>query len=197
MYLTASFILASSSPRRKALLDQIGLPFQVQKRPVRETVDPGLSPSDVVQHLALRKAMPVAAEYPTALTLGADTIVVHNGDILNKPDDAGEAHAMLQRLSGTTHTVCTGYAILHPTSDRTVRNVECTQVTFADLADQEIQSYVATGLPMDKAGGYGIQDEMGPLFVDRIEGDYYTVVGLPLRAFYQTLTSEFADLVSV
>jgi septum formation protein len=141
--------------------------------------------------------MPVAAEHPTALTLGADTIVVHDGSILNKPGDAESARAMLRQLSGTTHSVYTGFALLHPSSDRCVRRVERTDVTFAALSDAEITAYVNTGSPLDKAGAYGIQDAMGPLFVESIEGDYYNVVGLPLHALYQELTSHFDDLLSL
>jgi septum formation protein len=178
------------------LLEQLGLTFTVQKRSVSEDVDASLAPPDVVKHLALRKAMPVAAAHPTALTLGADTVVVHEGDILNKPTSEADACAMLRRLSGTTHTVYTGYALLHPASDRTVRGVAQTDVTLGTLSDAEVSAYVATGSPLDKAGGYGIQDSMGPLFVEAIHGDYYTVVGLPLRSLYETLSADFGDLLS-
>ena len=197
MYLSTSLILASSSPRRKTLLEHLGLPFTIRKRPVNEHVSSDLAPSDVVTHLALRKAMPVAAEHPTALTLGADTVVVHEGEILNKPADAADACAMLARLSDTTHSVFTGYALLHPATDRTVRRYARTDVTMAALSEAEIEAYVDTGSPLDKAGGYGIQDNMGPLFIKGIAGDYYNVVGLPLRSFYHTLQTDFDDLLSL
>lgn len=197
MDLSVSLILASSSPRRKTLLEQLGLPFTIQKRPVNEQVRSDVSPSDVVTRLALRKAMPVAAEHPTALTLGADTVVVHDGDILNKPADADAACAMLARLSDTTHSVYTGFALLHPATDRSVHRCARTDVTMAPLSDAEIQAYVDTGSPLDKAGGYGIQDSMGPLFVTGIAGDYYNVVGLPLRSFYRTLQTDFDDLLTL
>lgn len=195
MQVSTRLILASQSPRRHALLEQLGMAFTVQVSPADETIVDDLPPDEIVQSLARRKALPVAAEHPTALTLAADTIVYHDNRVLNKPEDADEAHRMLRSLSGTTHTVHTGIALYHPKSDRAVTRADATRVTFGTLSDDEIKSYVDSGSPMDKAGGYGIQDHTGPLFVERIEGDYYTVMGLPLRCLYVTLRSDFADLL--
>jgi septum formation protein len=195
MQVSAELILASQSPRRQALLDQIHVSYTVRVSPADETVDPGLGPQQVVHRLADRKATPVAAEHPTALTLAADTVVALDGEVLTKPQDAAHAAEMLRRLSGTQHTVYTGLTLLHPASDRQATRVEATEVHVASLSDSEIDAYVATGSPLDKAGGYGIQDHTAPLFIDRIDGDYYNVVGLPLRRFYHLLQTHFGDLL--
>ena len=197
MNLLTPFVLASGSPRRRRLLEGLGLAFEVVVSDVEEAVDPTLTPEAVVQHLAYKKAAAVAASHPEALTLGADTVVVLAGDILGKPANKGEAQAMLRRLSGATHQVYTGIALLHPRSNRCRTSHEVTRVTFGALTDQEIDAYVASGSPMDKAGGYGIQDDHGALFVARIDGDYYNVVGLPLHRLYRLLQDEFTDLVAV
>ncbi|MGI9174407.1 MAG: Maf family protein [Rhodothermales bacterium] len=197
MNLLPPFVLASGSPRRRRLLEGLGLAFEVVVSDVEETVDPALSPEAMVQHLAQKKAAAVAASHPEALTLGADTIVVLEGDVLGKPAHEAEARAMLRGLSGATHEVYTGIALLHPRSNRCQTSYEATRVTFGALTDQEIDAYVASGSPMDKAGGYGIQDDHGALFVARIDGDYYNVVGLPLHRLYRLLRDEFTDLVTV
>ena len=155
-----------------------------------------MAPEDMVQVLALRKARHVAAQYPDALTLGADTVVVLSGDMLGKPDSPAEAERMLRRLSGATHSVYTGIALLHPPSNRTVHTSERTDVTFHTLCAAEVTDYVASGSPLDKAGAYGIQDNYGPFFVRRIAGDYYNVVGLPLHRFYRILNEHFPDLLA-
>jgi len=191
------FILASRSPRRKRLLEQTAIEFQVQESPADEAVSNDLSPPDVVRTLALRKASPVARAHPTALVLTADTAVDHNGEVLGKPAHPNEAHRMLQRLSGTTHRVHTAFALTHASSDRQTSAIATTEVTFARLSDREITAYVDSRSPLDKAGGYGIQDHTGPLFVKQIKGAYYTVVGLPLRLLYQTLQRTFGDLLEV
>jgi septum formation protein len=128
--------------------------------------------------------------------LAADTVVAHDGEILNKPESPGHAETMLRRLSGTSHTVYTGIALAHAATDRETTAVEETDVVLAPLTDAEIRTYVDSGSPMDKAGGYGIQDHTAPFFVERIEGDYYNVMGLPLRRLYQTLRREFGDLLA-
>lgn len=193
--LQVPFVLASQSPRRRLLLQQLGLTFTVQPHRDDEVWPDGLPPSVAVETLAIQKAAPVAALNPEALTLGADTIVVLEEEVLGKPRDATEAHAMLRRLSGATHIVYTGIALAHPASGRQVATHEATTVTFAALREEEIQAYVASGSPLDKAGAYGIQDDHGALFVRRIDGDYYTVVGLPLHRLYHTLQTEFGDLL--
>ena len=173
-------ILASSSPRRRALLEQIGVAFEIETAAVDEGDDPRAN--------ALAKARTVAARHggEDVVVLGADTIVVLDGEVLGKPVDTGAAAAMLRRLSGRTHAVVTAYAVVDVRSgDEVVRSVE-TAVTFRSLADAEIDAYVATGEPLDKAGAYGIQGR-GAVLVERIDGDYFTVVGLPLADFAVTL----------
>ena len=190
------FILASESPRRRRLLEQLGLTFEVRAHGVEEIHPPDASPEDIVLDLSLRKAEPVADAEPGALTLGADTVVVLDGEVLGKPADAAHARLMLQRLSGRTHEVFTGIAIVHAGSDRCVTAHEATAVTFAEMSEEEIDRYVATGSPIDKAGAYGIQDDCGALFVSRIDGDYYNVVGLPLHRFYRMVRYAFPDLMT-
>ena len=197
LLLRAPLVLASQSPRRRALLDRLGVAFSVHPSHADEAFPPGASPADVVEALALRKAALIAPEHADALTLGADTVVVHGDDVLEKPADATEAFVMLRRLSGETHTVYSGLALVHPATDRTVTAHEATAVTFADLSDDEIAAYVRTGSPLDKAGAYGIQDDLGAVFVSRIEGDYYNVVGLPLHRLYRLLRDHFADLLDL
>lgn len=194
MHLHSDLILASASPRRRTLLQMMGLSFNVHPSDIEEVVPEGVAPGVVAQSLALQKAKAVAPLYPDALTLGADTIVVLDGEILGKPVDPADACTMLRRLSGRTNTVYTGFALVHPASGRHTAHVEATGVTFGAMADQEIAAYVATGAPMDKAGAYGIQDDRGALFISRIEGDFYTVVGLPVHRLYRVLRNEFTDL---
>ncbi len=194
MKLTCPFVLASRSPRRKKLLEGIGLTFTVQESQSDEVIHAGMAPQDVVQALAREKAEDVAALHRDALTLGADTIVVLDGDILVKPVDPEDAVRMLQRLSGRAHTVYTGIALVHPASNRIRSAYVSTEVRFASLDEQEIRAYVATGSPMDKAGAYGIQDDLGALFIADIRGDYYNVVGLPLNRTYRLIRDEFPDL---
>jgi len=173
----APLVLASASPRRVALLRQVGLDFTV--------VDPGpdrawpgdAEPRHGVRALALDKARRVAAQRPGSVVIGADTVVVLRGARLGKPRNAAEATAMLGRLHGRVHEVWTGVAVVQGGEQRTA--TECTRVRFVRLEDDEIAAYVATGEPLDKAGAYGIQGRAGA-FVRGIEGDYFNVVGLPL-----------------
>ena len=193
--LNVPLVLASRSPRRSALLRRLDVPFTVHPSSVEEVWPENEPPGAAVESIALQKAKPVSLAHPEALTLGADTVVVLEGEVLGKPGSEAEAHAMLDRLSGGTHTVYTGLALLHPSSGRSITDHEATQVTFAELDDGEITRYVATGSPMDKAGAYGIQDDYGAFFVSRIDGDFYNVVGLPLHCLYRMLTEHFADLL--
>ena len=195
LHLRVPFVLASQSPRRRALLERLGLRFDVLPSASEEEWPDGLAPAPAVERLALEKADAVAARRPDALVLGADTVVVLDGDVLGKPRSPDEARAMLARLAGATHTVYSGLALVHPPSARRVTAHEATDVTFGALAPEEIAAYVASGSPMDKAGAYGIQDDAGALFIDRIVGDYYNVVGLPLRRLYRTLRADFGDLL--
>lgn len=196
LQLSCPLILASQSPRRRALLERIEVPFRIEVSPADETLSASTPPSTAVQTLARRKVHPVAADHPSALVLAADTVVAHDDEILNKPEHPSHAAAMLRRLSGTAHTVYTGIALAQATTDRETTAVAGTDVVLAPLSDAEIEAYVASGSPMDKAGGYGIQDHTAPFFVERIVGDYYNVVGLPLRCLYRTLRRDFDDLLT-
>lgn len=196
LQLSVPLILASQSPRRKALLERLGVPFNVYVSPVDESVEEPGPPSGLVQQLARRKAETVASEYPESLVLAADTVVAHGDTILSKPESEAAARRMLRDLSGTQHSVHTGIALEHAASERSVTAVESTRVIFGELDEEEIDAYVASGSPLDKAGAYGIQDHTGSLLVERIEGDYYNVVGLPVRRLYVTLRSRFGDVLS-
>jgi septum formation protein len=170
-------ILASQSPRRRELLSLIGIPHEVRPAHLDEAVLPGEVPEAHAERLARSKAETVGAQEPAACVIGADTIVVLDGEILGKPRDASDAAHMLRRLSGRTHTVHTAVAIAH--RGRTVSGVESVEVTFRPISAAQIESYIATGEPMDKAGAYGIQG-YGAVIVERVHGDYFAVMGLAL-----------------
>lgn len=184
----APLVLASASPRRVALLRQAGAEFTVAD-PGPDRAWPGRAePRHGVRALALDKARRVAERRPRAVVVGADTVVVLRGQRLGKPASAEEARAMLERLHGRRHEVWTGIAVVHGDEQRT--GAECTLVHFQRLSPDDIERYVRSGESLDKAGGYGIQGLAGQ-FVRRIEGDYTTVVGLPLARLRQML-AEFA-----
>lgn len=172
-----TLILASSSPRRKELLENLQLSFEVHSSDVDETYNPKLSPAEIVMELAMRKSENVAMKHPGAFVIGSDTIVVQDGQILGKPKDKTEATVMLKKLSGKTHFVYTGVSIFSPKTH--VEFYEKTEVVFWELTNDEIDSYVNSGEPLDKAGAYGIQG-LGSTLVKKINGDYFSVVGLPL-----------------
>lgn len=173
-----SIILASASPRRAGLLEQIGLTFSIQPAEVDETPGPDESPEHYVQRLARDKALAVSASVPGGLVLGSDTTVVLDGRILGKPADVDEARATLARLSGATHQVMTAVALARDGQSQC--RLVITEVRFRELSDPEIDAYIATGEPMDKAGSYGIQG-LGGIFVNELRGSYSSVVGLPLQ----------------
>jgi septum formation protein len=176
-------VLASQSPRRSEILRQAGIPFTVRAADVDESVLAAESPADYVQRLAKAKAHAVgAADGETVL--GADTTVVIDGEILAKPADAADARRMLVRLSGRRHEVLTGICLRR--GDHAIRDYATTGVVFAALSDAEIDEYVASGEPMDKAGAYAIQG-LASKFVERIEGDYFNVMGLPVAMVYRLL----------
>lgn len=171
-------ILASQSPRRRELLKLVGIAHEVRPADIDETWNAGELPVPHAERLAREKAHAIAVREPGAVVIAADTIVVLDGEILGKPRDGAEARSTIRRLSGRTHTVCTAMAVAR--GGQTVSAVETVQVTFRELGDEEIAAYVRTGEPMDKAGAYGIQG-YGATIVDRIEGDYFSVMGLGLR----------------
>lgn len=180
-------VLASGSPRRRELLEQMGiLDFEVLPAKGEETAPAGLSPEELVKHLALQKAREVFALRGGATVIGADTVVALEGRILGKPKDAADAAEMLAALSGRSHEVYTGVAVL--SGERILTHAERTEVEFRALSAEEIAAYVATGEPLDKAGGYGIQGK-ACVFIRGIRGDYYNVVGLPVCALHELLKS--------
>ena len=170
-------ILASGSPRRRELLTMLGAQFETIPARGEERADPSLAPPQLVEQLALAKAREVARMHPDAVVIGADTVVSADGAVLGKPHSREEAAAMLRGLSGRTHSVFTGLAVLSPEGEQT--GWEETRVTFCPLSDREIEAYIDTGEPLDKAGAYGAQG-IAALFIERMEGDFFNVVGLPL-----------------
>ncbi|MEX0737031.1 MAG: Maf family protein [Bacteroidota bacterium] len=187
-------ILASQSPRRRLLLKQIGLRFTVRPSKVEEVFSSRESPRSNARRIALEKARDVARNVSRGIVVGADTIVVVDGGILGKPRTKKEARMMLMKLSGREHLVYTGFALVDARSGRSVAGVERTRVRFRRLDPKEVAAYVGSGAPMDKAGAYGIQDDYGAVFVEKVDGCFYNVVGFPLARFYSTLT-EFIRLL--
>lgn len=179
-------ILASESPRRAALLRQIALDFEIAPSHVEELVLQGASPRETAEGLAMEKAQSVASQWGDGLVIGADTVVVLDGRILGKPDDAESARQMLRCLSGRQHQVITGIAVVDASTGLNRLDSVTTAVGFARLEEPLISRYVATGEPLDKAGGYAIQG-FGALLVEGITGCYYNVVGLPLRRLAEML----------
>ena len=170
-------ILASGSPRRHDLLAMIGIEHEVIPADIDESRLDGERPLEHVERLSREKGVTIAARFPDSLVISADTIVVEDGDVLGKPRDAAEARTMLRRLAGRTHLVYT--AVATTLAGRTLSAVEEVSVTFLPLSDRTIASYVSTGEPMDKAGSYGIQG-YGATLVERIDGDFFSVMGLPI-----------------
>jgi len=184
-------ILASSSPRRKELIQRLGLPVEVVQNTVDETVDQNLAPHEVVLTLAKRKmiaAWEKIGAKKDCIIISGDTIVVQNGDILGKPCDADDAFRMLKRLQGERHTVYSGVASMHAETGKKIIDYRAVKVTMKPLSDRQIQRYIATGEPMDKAGAYGIQG-LGASLIEKIEGDYFAVVGLPLALVRDMLSA--------
>jgi septum formation protein len=186
-------ILASSSPRRQELIRSLGLPVRIIPSDADETVADELPPASVVETLARRKAAAVADALPpgerSGLVIGSDTIVVLNGRILGKPSDEADAARMLSVLQGRDHEVYSGVCVIHAESGKCVTSHRATRVWMKGLDQERIHRYIATGEPMDKAGSYAIQG-IGATIVERIEGDYFNVVGLPL-SLLSDLLEEF------
>ena len=209
-YIMYKIFLASKSPRRKELMEQIGLEFQVMVSEKEEIITSNV-PKEVVKELSLQKAQEIERilsndsgenlyntynkqGYEGVIIIGADTVVEKNGEIMGKPKDENEAFLMLKKLQGNKHTVSTGVAILVITEkeEKLYNFAESTDVYMYEASDEEIKKYIATKEPMDKAGSYGIQG-IGAKFIKGIEGDYNNVVGLPIGRIYQTLkqTAQF------
>ena len=176
-------ILASQSPRRKELLGLFRIPFIIRAADIDETMDPSLPPEQEVARVSQAKAM-ATPHGEDDVVVAADTIVVCAGQVLGKPQDAADAFRMLKLLSGRDHQVMTGLTVLH--GQQVEVHTEITHIHFRELDDREIHAYIATGEPMDKAGSYGIQGGAA-LFAERLEGDYYNVMGLPVCRLGQIL----------
>lgn len=186
-------ILASASPRRVEMLGMLGIPFEQKISQVHETLDYNSSPEEFARALALTKARDVAAREKEGLVIGADTIVLHRGRILGKPKDREDAASMLRALSGTRHQVISGLALVDAGTGEEKVDHRVTDVIFRHLSDGEINGYIDTGEPMDKAGGYGIQG-IGSILVKEICGCYSNVVGLPLTLLVEMLKDMGVDV---
>lgn len=191
-------VLASASPRRARLLNQVGIKFEVDPASINEVIEDKSKPDTIVETLARHKAKNVASHQPESFIIAADTIVCLDAEIFGKPDSEEQAAEYLQRLSGNTHDVYSGVYAGTTNSDCEFTSYisfsERTKVTFSALSEQEIKQYVEVGQPFDKAGSYGIQDDLGSLFVEKIEGDFYNVVGFPLHRFYVILRNKMPDI---
>lgn len=191
-----NYILASKSPRRRQILSDIGLSFSVMESSVDETVVPkDLPPHIYVQELAMLKSTDIASGAAAGnLVIGADTVVVSGDKIIGKPADFDEAFSMLSSFSGTSHKVLSGISVTNSDNMTTVTDFCETEVFFHPMTDSEITDYINTYKPYDKAGAYGIQEYAG-VFVEKINGDFYNVVGLPLSKLYQLLKKEFGVII--
>ncbi|MEA4955428.1 MAG: Maf family protein [Pseudoflavonifractor sp.] len=189
-------ILASQSPRRRELLKQMGfLDFRIVTPDIDERMDRALPPDRLVETISAEKAGAVAAQVgPDALVIAADTVVTLEGAVLGKPVDAADARRMLAALSGRRHRVYTGFTVLR--GGETVTRSEATEVAFRSLSPQEIDAYVSTGEPLDKAGAYGIQG-VGAMLVEGIQGDYFNVMGLPVCALGRVLAGFGIDCLAL
>lgn len=186
--LSKKYVLASMSPRRSRLLEMIGLDFRVMGSGVNE-IDDSHHPAATVKTNALAKSREVAFNCSKEIVIGADTIVVLTGKTLNKPRDLKQAKEYLRMLSGKTHNVYTGVNVINLGNGKEKFGYEKTSVKFRELSADEINYYVNNYSPLDKAGAYGIQDDFGCLFIEKITGDYYNIVGLPLVKLYECIKS--------
>jgi septum formation protein len=179
--------LASKSPRRKKLLKQLNISFRALDIEVDETISNGENPVHAVKRLSVDKLNEAKKHLFRGIIITADTIVVLDKKIIGKPINNLDAKKILKKLSGKTHLVYTGFSIFNSVSGKTITDYEKTFVTFRKLNVNEISDYIKTGSPLDKAGAYGIQDDFGAVFIKKINGCYYNVVGLPLTKLYQSL----------
>jgi len=181
-----TIILASASQRRKELLQKIGLRFEIEPSGCEEEIHAELDPNEVVLQISIEKAQSVAAKHKDAVIIAADTIGVIGNKILGKPHTENEARKMLKEISGKAHSVITGFTVLDTATNKIFSRTINTKVYIKNLTTYEIDAYVKTGEPLDKAGAYAIQG-LGSLIVEKIEGDYYNVMGLPLLALAEAM----------
>jgi septum formation protein len=187
-------ILASTSPRRREILNNVGLTFEVIPGTYEEDMTMQLTPAELVKTLSHGKAMDVAKNYTDAIVIGADTIVAHDGKVIGKPKSEEGAKEMLRMLSGTVHSVFTGMTVIDTTIGKEYCIAVETVITFKKLTEPEIETYVKTGEPMDKAGAYAMQG-IASLFIERIEGDYWGLVGLPICELGKILKELGVDIL--
>jgi septum formation protein len=184
--MTKKIILASGSPRRKELLEKAGIVFEVMKSEYEEDMTLSLEPKKLAEHLSLGKAEDVAKKITEGIIISADTFISYEGKIMGKPHTPERAKEMLLSLSGRSHSVITGFTIIDVESGKNISRAVETLIFFKELTEKEIDVYVATGNPLDKAGAYAIQ-VIGEKWVEKIEGDFNNVVGLPLNDVLETL----------
>lgn len=181
-------ILASKSPRRIKLLRELGFDFEIKPSNINEDISEKLQPENYVKQLSHLKAKNIAQICEkNSIIIAADTTVYLNGEFLNKPKNKKDAFEILKKLSGQTHQVFTGISIIDNSKDKEIVDYQKTDVTFRELEDYEIEAYIESGSPMDKAGAYGIQDDFGAVFVSHINGCYYNIVGLPIELLFRKL----------
>lgn len=179
-------VLASKSPRRKFLLEQIRLEFEIRESEYEEDMEAMDDPHELVKFLALNKAQDVARHYADAIIIGADTFVIFKDKFIGKPKDEVDAKKILQSFSGNEHEVVTGFAIVDTKNNIVINDVGTARVKFRDLSEEEIDNYIATGESMTRAGAYGLM-ERAAVLIESIEGDFYSVIGLPLNKVYTNL----------
>lgn len=179
-------ILASKSPRRKELLEQIGLQFEIRESEYQEDMQAKSDPYELVKFLALQKTKDVAKHYDDAIIIGADTFIVLDNNFIGKPKNNTEAREILKNFSGKEHSVVTGFAVIDTKNNMFVNDYGEAIVEFKKLSDKEIKNYIATGESLDKAGGYAIQGRAA-VFIKSISGDFYSIIGLPLNKVYHAL----------
>jgi septum formation protein len=184
--LERKIILASKSPRRKSLLEQIGIKFEIHESEYEEENEKFKNPRELVEYLALQKAQDVAIRFEDAIIIGADTVVVADNEIIGKPKNDAEARSLFKRFGEIEHSVISGFAIIDILNKKTIKGYDEAQVKFRNLTETEISGYIDSGEPFDKAGGYGIQGK-ATIFIDSISGDYNSIVGLPLKKVYLAL----------
>ncbi len=187
-----NILLASQSPRRSEILNYLSLPYRVVPADLDESLFLSRHPGETVVQTALAKAQKIYSMHPDSLVIAADTGVVAEEVLLGKPTDRAEAQRMLRILSGNRHSVLTGVAVVHPSFR--ISFWEESLVYFGHLSENDIAAYIETGSPFDKAGAYGIQEAFGARFIRRIEGDFFNVMGLPLHALLERLTSVYESL---
>jgi septum formation protein len=188
-------ILASKSPRRKEILENFGLKLKIKTKEVEETSSKE-NYIEIIREIAHKKGIEIAMENPSEIVVSADTLVVLDGEIMGKPIDEKDAKDMLKKLSGRSHEVVTAFAVFLYDKKIEIINHCITKVFFKNLSEEEIDWYIKSGEPMDKAGAYGIQG-FGNVFVERIEGDFFNVMGFPLSCFYDTLNRAGLNLIDM